>query len=165
MEFVHADVLPGHVRFDSLSVVNQKAWLTLHYPSEPAVGARQGSDRVVQQQKRGRRNDAPDQRRVRPRHRILHGVGKKQQQRKIEWRHLPDLTLAAEPHPNQHDKVDDSRAQRDLQRYMRARREQDSVQLADTGTGAAFGVLKYPVALFLSAVQTTSSNSKCSRPE
>ena len=27
MEFVHADMLPGHVRFDSLSVVNQKAGL------------------------------------------------------------------------------------------------------------------------------------------
>ena len=80
MEFVHADVLLGHVRFDSLSVVNQKAGLALHYPSEPAAGAREGSDRVVQQQKRGRRDDAPDQRRVRPRHRILHGVGKKKQQ-------------------------------------------------------------------------------------
>jgi len=165
MEFVHADVLLGHVRFDSLSVVNQKAGLALHYPSEPAAGAREGSDRVVQQQKRGRRDDAPDQRRVRPRHRILHGVGKKQRQPMIEWRHLPDFTLAAEPHPNQHDKVDDPRAQRDLQRYLRARREQHSVQLAVTGTGALFGVLKYPVALFLSAVQTTTSNSKCSRPE
>ena len=59
MEFVHADVLRGHVRFDSLSVVNQRAWFALHYPSEPAAGTREGSDRVVQQQKRGRRNDAP----------------------------------------------------------------------------------------------------------
>ena len=55
---------------------------------------------------------------------------------------LPDFTLAAEPDANQNDKVDHSRAQRDLQRNVRASREKHSVQLAVTGTGALFGVLK-----------------------
>ena len=55
---------------------------------------------------------------------------------------MPDLTLAAETYPDQHDKINDPGAQSDLQRDMRTRREKHSVQLAVTGTGAFFGVLK-----------------------
>jgi hypothetical protein len=52
-----------------------------------------------------------------------------------------------------------ARAQCDLRRDAAAR-EKHSVQLAVTGTGAPLGVLKYPVAFFLSTFHTTSSKSK-----
>jgi len=74
--------------------------------------------------------------------------------------HLPDLALAAKAHANQNYEVDDSGTQCNLERHMGARREKHFVQLAVTGVGALFGVLKYPVALFLSTVQTTNSNSR-----
>jgi hypothetical protein len=59
-----------------------------------------------------------------------------------------------------HDADNHARAQSDLQHDMGARPGEHSVQLAVTGVGAFFGVLKYPVAFFLSTVQTTSSNNK-----
>ena len=57
-------------------------------------------------------------------------------------RHLPHLALAAQANPDQHDQVDHPRAQHDLQQHVPGAREQDSVQLAVTGTGAFFGVLR-----------------------
>ena len=91
---------------------------------------------------------------------VLHRIGEKKQQREVEGRHLPNFTLAAKPNANQNDEINNPGPQHDLQCNKRARREKHSVQLAVTGTGALFGVLKYPVALFLSTVQTTNSNKR-----
>jgi hypothetical protein len=38
-QFVHADALFSHVRFNGLSIVNQKARLALDHPPKPATGA------------------------------------------------------------------------------------------------------------------------------
>jgi hypothetical protein len=160
LQFVHADMFPRHMRFDRLPVVYQKTRLALNHTPETAAGPGKSPDQIIQHQQRGSRHHAPDQRRIRPGHRVLHGVGKKKQQREVERRHLSDLALAAEAYTNQYDQVDHTRAQCDLERNMRTRREEHSVQLAVTGVGAPFGVLRYPVALFLSTVQTTSSNSR-----
>jgi hypothetical protein len=142
LQFVHADMFFLHVRLNDLSIVNQKAGLTLHYAPEPATGAGKSTDKVVQQQQSGGRHHAPDERGIRAGHGVLHRIRKKKKEREVERRHLPDLTLAAKANTDQHYKIDDSRAQCDLQRNIRTRRKQHSVQLAVTGTGAAFGVLR-----------------------
>jgi hypothetical protein len=61
--------------------------------------------------------------------------------------------------------ADHSCTRQDLQKNVLSR-EQNSAQLplpvallAVTGTGAFFGVLRYPVALFFSTVQITNSKS------
>ena len=87
-------------------------------------------------------------------------IGKQQEKREVEGRHLTDFALAAQTYPDQHNQINRPRAQYDLQCDVEARREKHSVQLAVTGTGAPLGVLKYPVAFFLSTFHTTSSNSK-----
>ncbi len=142
LQFVHADVFPGHVWFDGFSVVNQQTRFTLHDAPKSAIDAGESSDHVVQEQESRGRDYAANQRRVRPGHGILHGVRKQQQEREIEGRHLPDFALAAQPHPDEDDEVDDPRTQRNLQPHVSTRREKDSVQLAVTGTGALFGVLR-----------------------
>jgi hypothetical protein len=142
IQLVHADVLSGHVRCDDLPIVNQQAGFALNDAPKRTIGARKSTHQVIQQQQRGCRDNTANQRRVRTRHRILHRVGKQEKKREVERGHLPDLALAAEANADQHDKVNDSRAQRDLERNTRARGEQHSVQLAVTGTGALFGVLR-----------------------
>ncbi len=165
LQFVHADMLSRHVRLNRLSIVNKKARFTLNYAPEAATGAGESTYHLVQQQQRGSRRNATNERGVRSGHGVLHGIGKQKQQCKIERCHLPDLALAAETHANQHDEVNDAGPQSDLRQDVPTCRKENSVQLAVTGVGALFGVLKYPVALFLSTDQTTSSNSKWSRPE
>lgn len=78
----------------------------------------------------------------------------------IERRHLPDFAFTAEANSNQNDKIDYTRAQCDLRDGVPTRRKEHSIQFAVTGVGAFFGVLRYPVAFFLSTDQTTSSNSR-----
>jgi hypothetical protein len=79
---------------------------------------------------------------------------------RIERRYLTGFAFPAEVNSNQHEEIDYARAQRDLQHDVPTRREKHSIQFAVTGVGALFGVLRYPVAFFLSTDQTTSSNSR-----
>jgi len=107
LQFVHADVLSRHMRLDGLSIVNQKTGLALNYAAKAAVDAGKSAYKIVQQQQCGSGDHAAEQRGVRPRHGILHGIGKKQQQRQIERSHLSDFTFAAETYPDQYDKIND----------------------------------------------------------
>lgn len=49
LQFVHADMLFFHVRFDDFSVMNQKAGMALHDAPEPATGAGKCANQIVQQ--------------------------------------------------------------------------------------------------------------------
>ena len=93
---------------------------------------------------------------IRTGHRVLHGVAQQQEQSQIEGRHLPHFALAAEPYAQQDDGINHRRPQRDADQNMTARIHA-FYWVAVIGVGAPFGVLRYPVALSLSTVQTTSS--------
>ena len=58
-----------------------------------------------------------------PGHGILYGVREKKQQREVERGHLPDLTLAAETYAEQHQQIDRSRPQHNLQQDVAARKD------------------------------------------
>ena len=108
------------MRGDDLSVVNQQAGLTLDQLAETAVDARKIGDEVVQQQQGSGGNDPSEQGRVRPGHGVLHGVADKEEQGEVKGRHLPDLALAAQPHAQQDDGVDDRRPQGNFDQNMPA---------------------------------------------
>jgi hypothetical protein len=160
LQFVRADMLSRHVRFDSLSIMNQKTRLALNDVAKGAIGAGKSPNKVIQHQQSGSCDNAADQRSIRTSHRILYGIGKKEKQSQVERSHLPHFAFTTEAYADQYDKIDHARAQRDLQHSMPTLREKHSVQLAVTGVGAFFGVLKYPVAFFLSTLHTTSSKSR-----
>jgi hypothetical protein len=48
LQFVHADVLFLHVRFNEFSSMKQQAGLDLHHAAESATGAGKEPDKVVQ---------------------------------------------------------------------------------------------------------------------
>jgi len=95
IQFVHADVLSRHVRFDGLAIMNEQRGLPLNQAPEAPVSTREIGDKVIQDQQRARRHRSAGQRRVRSGHRILHRVRQQEQQREVEGSHLSDLTLPA----------------------------------------------------------------------
>ena len=141
LQLVHTDMFLSHVGLDDRSIVDQQARLPLNKFAKAAVRSRNVRHYVVHQQQGTSRDHAAHQRRVGTRHGILHGVGKEKQQSQIEGRHLSYFALAAQAHANQHHQVDHARAQSDLEQDVPSG-EQGAVQLAVTGTGAFFGVLR-----------------------
>ena len=123
LQFVHADVLFGHVRFDDLAVVHQQTGLSLNVFSEAAIHARNFGHQVVQDEERGSCDRASGKRRIWTGHRILHRIRKQEQQREIEWSHLSDFALATDANSDQHEKVDYSSAERDLEKRVRVGRQ------------------------------------------
>lgn len=142
LQFVHADVLFGHVRFDYFAVVHQEAGLALNIFSEAAIHARNLSYQVVQDEQRGGGDHASGERGVGTGHGVLHGVRKQEQQREIERSHLADLALAADADSDQHEKVDYSSAERDLEKRVRVGRQHLSyvVVVRSCRTGVSLGI-------------------------
>ena len=127
----------------------EKRRLAFDKATESAIPTRDLGNPIVQDEQSTGRNGASGQGRVRPGHRILHGIREQQQKREIEGRHLPDLTLSTETNSNQHQAVDHGRAQHNLQQDVTAREKHsaqfplpDWVGLAVTGIGAFLGVLR-----------------------
>src|ERR1700739_632867 len=164
MQLVHADVFPGHVRLDRFAVMYQQRRLPLDPAAEEAIRSGEIGNQIVENEQRAGRHCATEQRGVGAGHSVLYGVGEQEQQCQVEGSHLSDLTFPAKAYTNQDEQINYPGAEHDLQQHVSAGGK-CLAQLAVTGTGAFFGVLRYPVALFLSTVQTTNSNSRWSRPE
>ena len=162
LQLIHADMLLRHVRFDNLSVVNQQAGFPLNEAPEAAICSRKVGDKIVKKKQRTRSHHPAQQRSVRPSHGILHRIGEEQQKGEIERRHLSNLTLPAEANSDQDQQVNHAGAQDNLKQHVATGRKESLFQLAvtETGAGALFGVLRYPVALFFSTFHTTSSKSR-----
>jgi hypothetical protein len=60
-EFVHADVLLGHMRENELPVVNQQALLALDQLAKTAVGAGKVGDHVIHHQQSDGSGDAAEE--------------------------------------------------------------------------------------------------------
>ena len=64
----------------------------------------------------------PQERGIRSSHRVLHCVADEQQKSEIEGRHLPDFAFTTQANAQEHDAVNDRRAQRNLQQDTPARK-------------------------------------------
>ena len=141
LQLIHADMLLRHVRFDNLSVVNQQAGFPLNEAPEAAIDSRKIGDKIIKKKQGTRRSDPAQQRSVRPSHGILHRIGEEKEQCEIERSHLSNLALAAKTNPDQNQQIDHAGAQGNLQQHVPTGKER-LFQLAVTGTGAFFGVLR-----------------------
>ena len=140
-EFVHADVLLGHVGSDDLPIVNQQTGLALDKFPEAAVPSGNLGDEIVHHQQGGRGDNSSGQGRVWTGHCILHGIANQQQQGEVEGRHLPYFPLSAEANPRQDDDVNHRGAGKNLEQNVGAG-DHSAYSPAVTGTGAFLGVLK-----------------------
>jgi len=132
--------------------------MSLNEATEAPIDPGHLSDKIVHNEQGYGRDGAPGERCVRASHCVLNRVGEKQEQSEVERGHLADLPLAAEADSDQHQEIDDTRPQGDFQQRVPAgERHAQFWVVAVTGIGAFLGVLRYPVILFLSTVQTTNS--------
>jgi hypothetical protein len=115
LEFVHADVLLGHVRLDDLAVMHEETGLSLDVFSKTTVATGKLGDQIIKDQQSRGGDGATGERGVGAGHGVLHRVRNQQEQREIEGGHLADFTLAADADSDKHEEVDDSGAERDLE--------------------------------------------------
>ena len=92
----------------------EKASRALAAPSES------GGRRIDREEGRGG-DDAADQRCIRPDHGVLDSVGEEEEEKKIERRELPYLTLPREAKPHEERQVNDRGSRDDFEERVRRR--------------------------------------------
>jgi hypothetical protein len=170
VQLVPADVLVQHVRFDDLAIAHQQPRLPLDQLAETAIQPGNVGFQVIQQQRAGR--DRAGGRDVSgPVIAFCAELKSRSSRMRSNGVICPTSRLPLKRTPiSTRSQMEPARSR--ISRCTGAPGKERSSQfpvpvvlLAVTGTGALFGVLRYPVALFFSTVQITTSNSRWSRPE